>query len=46
MIALGGGDILGEHKVIGDGDYIVPSNRHVIMRVYNELRSLIQRNDH
>lgn len=33
----------GEHNVIKDNGVIVPSNRHVIMRIYNELRNLLHR---
>jgi hypothetical protein len=33
------GDLLGGHKIIGEGDVIDTSNRHVILRMITELRN-------
>lgn len=44
LLAAAGGEILGEHAIVADGDIIVPSNRHVLSRLYKELSGLIQRN--
>ena len=39
------GELLGQHKILGAGGVIGDSNRHVIMRIYNELSNLLRRDD-
>ena len=33
------GDLLGGHKIIGEGEVIESSNRHVILRMITELKN-------
>ena len=37
--------MLGSNRVVGNGGVIDTSNRHVIMRIYNELYNLLRRDD-
>jgi len=36
------GDLLKGHKIIGEGDVIDASNRHVILRMITELKNKLQ----